>query len=121
MSFYDQRSFEMKSFTINFYLAVTFFLITLTTGSSIASGTNNFGEITLEAGSSGTCISSPCKVYFVMPPGSGSYVVLANNMKVGSYPAGETVSLGGFWAGFTTFKVVGSDVGPTKLNVVGRE
>ncbi len=111
----------MKSFTMNFYLAVTFFLVTLTSGSSIASGTNNFGEITLEAGSSGTCISSPCKVYFVMPPGSGSYVVLANNMKVGSYPAGETVSLGGYWTGLTTFKVVGSDVGPTKLNVIGRE
>ena len=107
---------------MNFHLAITFFLVSLASGSSIASGKNNFGEITLEAGSSdNTCISSPCKVYFVMPPGKGNYVVLANEMKVGSYPAGATVSLGGFWTGFTTFKVVGSDVGPTKLNVVGRQ
>jgi len=111
----------MKFLTINFHLAITICLVTLASSSTIASGTNNFGEITLEAGSSGSCISSPCKVYFVMPPGSGSYVVLANNMKVGSYPAGETVSLGGYWTGLTTFKVVGSDVGPTRLNVVGRQ
>ena len=111
----------MKCFTRNFHLAITFFLVTLTSGSSVASGTNNFGEITLEAGSSGTCISSPCKVYFVMPPGSGSYVVLADNMKVGSFPAGETVSLGGYWTGVTRFKVVGSGVGITILNVIGRE
>jgi hypothetical protein len=106
---------------MNFHLAITFCLVTLASSSSIASGTNNFGEITLEAGSSGTCISSPCKVYFVMPPGSGSFEVLANNMKVGSFPAGATVSLGGYWTGVTRFKVVGSDVGITILNVVGRE
>ena len=111
----------MKPLTRHFHLVITFFLITLASGSSTASGTNNFGEITLEAGSSGTCISSPCKVYFVMPPGTGSYVVLANNMKVGSYPAGATVSLGGYWTGVTRFKVVDSDVGITILNVVGRE
>ena len=107
---------------MNSRLAITFFLITLAAGSSIASGKNNFGEITLEAGSSdNTCISSPCKVYFVMPPGNGDYVVLANEMKVGSYPAGKTVSLGGYWTGVTRFKVVGSDVGVTLLNVVGRK
>ncbi len=110
----------MKSFTKRFLPTTFLLLVALSAGPLIAAGTNNFGEITLEAGSSGTCISSPCKVYFVMPPGSGSYVVLANNMKVGSFPAGETVSLGGFWTGFTTFKVVGSDIGPTRLNVVGR-
>lgn len=104
-----------------FHLAITTLVATLAAGLSIASGSNNFGEITLEAGSSGTCISSPCKVYFVMPPGSGEYVILANEMKVGSFPAGETVSLGGYWSGFTVFKVVGSDVGPTRLNVVGRQ
>ena len=111
----------MKSFSKSSLLAIATLLTALAAGSSIASGSNNFGEITLEAGSSGTCISSPCKVYFVMPPGSGSYVVLANNMKVGSFPAGETVSLGGYWTGLTTFKVVGSDVGPTRLNVIGRQ
>lgn len=111
----------MKSISKSFPLAIASLLAVLATGTSIASGSNNFGEITLEAGSSGTCISSPCKVYLVMPPGNGSYVVLANNMKVGSYPAGETVSLGGYWTGLTTFKVVGSDVGPTRLNVVGRQ
>ncbi|MEA3302258.1 MAG: hypothetical protein U9Q75_03180 [Pseudomonadota bacterium] len=111
----------MKSFTKSPLPAITLLLSTLFSGLSIASGTNNFGEITLEAGSSGTCLSSPCKVYFVMPPGSGSYVVLANNMEVGSYPAGQTVSLGGYWTGITRFKVVDSDVDLTILNVIGRE
>ena len=80
----------------------------------------NWGEITLEAGKSGTCMSSPCKVNFVMPPGKGNYEVLADGVKVGSFPAGQTVTLGSFWTGFTTFTIVGSDVGPAKLNVVGR-
>lgn len=85
-----------------------------------SSGTN-FGEITLEAGSSGTCVSSPCRVYLAMPPGSGSLEVLAGGVKVGSFPAGETASLGSYWTGFTVFTIVGSDVGPTRLNVVGRK
>ena len=85
------------------------------------SGESNWGEVTLEAGKSGTCISSPCKVYLVMPPGKGNYDVMADGMKVGSFPAGQTVALGSFWTGFTTFTIVGSDVGPTRLNVVGRQ
>ena len=80
----------------------------------------NWGEITLEPGKSGTCMSSPCKVYFVMPPGKGNYEVLADGVKVGSFPAGQTVTLGSFWTGFTTFTIVGGDAGPAKLNVVGR-
>jgi len=91
------------------------------TDSSNNSSSTNFGVITLGAGESGTCISSPCKVYMVMPPGKGSYEVLADGMKVGSYPAGQTASLGSFWTGFTNFTIVGSGIGPTRLNVVGRK
>lgn len=47
-----------------------------------------------------------------MPPGSGSYGVLADGVKAGTYPAGQTASHGGFWTGFTVFAIVGSDVGP---------
>jgi hypothetical protein len=89
--------------------------------SSHTSSGTNFGEITLETGSSGTCVSSPCRVYLAMPPGSGSFDVLAGGLKVGSFPAGETAALGSYWTGFTVFTIVGSDVGPTRLNVVGRK
>lgn len=57
---------------------------------------------------------------FVMPPGESNYEVLADGVKVGSFPAGQAETLGSFWTGFTTFTIVGSDVGPTKLNAVGR-
>lgn len=101
------------------FLLIPLLTACATDSSKNSSGTN-FGVITLEAGESGTCISSPCKVYLVMPPGEGSYDVLADNLKVGSYPAGQTASLGSFWTGFTNFTIVGSNVGPTRLNVVGR-
>ena len=95
-------------------------LLSVFAGNPSYAGETNWGEITLEPGKSGTCISSPCKVHLMMPPGKGNYDVMANGMKVGSFPAGQTVTLGSFCTGFTTFTIVGSDVGPTRLNVVGR-
>ncbi|MFK7847789.1 MAG: hypothetical protein AB8G77_21025 [Rhodothermales bacterium] len=100
------------------HLLVAFFSIFAS--NALSAEETNWGEITLEAGKSGTCMSSPCKVNFVTPPGKSNYEVLADDVKVGSFSAGQTVTLGGFWTGFTTFTIVGSDVGPTKLNVVGR-
>lgn len=94
--------------------------LSLFTGNPLNAGEMNWGEITLEAGKSGTCISSPCKVYLVMPPGQGNYDVMANGMKVGGFPSDQTVTLGSFWTGFTTFTIVGSDVGPTRLDVVDK-
>ena len=89
--------------------------------SSFAASSNNFGEVTLKLGTSDTCDSVPCIVYLVMPPGSGKYVVLANDMKAGEYPAGETVMVGKYWAGPTVFKIQGSDFSPAKLWVIGED
>lgn len=86
---------------------------------SFAESSNNFGEVTLKFGASGTCDSVPCLVYMVMPPGDGNYVVLANGMKAGEYPAGETVMVGKYWAGSTVFEIQGGDFGTAKLWVIG--
>jgi len=64
------------------------------TGSNTITG---WDQITIGPGDTGTCESSPCEVFFKMPPGSGSYEVTANETKVGVFPAGQTVSLGSFW------------------------
>lgn len=95
-------------------------LFSIFASNALSAEETNWGEITLEAGKSGTCISSPCKVNFVMPPGESNYEVLADGVKVGSFPAGQAVTLGSFWTGFTTFTIGASDVGTTKLNAVGR-
>lgn len=74
------------------------------------------GTMLLEPGGTGLCRAPPCKVQFRMPPGQGSYEVLANEMSIGSFPAGETVSLGEFWNG-QTFVVKGAKVAPAYFNV----
>jgi hypothetical protein len=98
-----------------------FLLTAITATSSFAASENNFGEVTLKPGASETCNSVPCIVYFVMPPGSGNYVVLANDMKAGDYPAGETVMVGKYWAGPTVFKIQGGDFSTAKLWVIGED
>lgn len=66
-------------------------------------------QITLKPGETGTCQSSPCQVSFVMPPGTGTYEVTGNEVKIGDFPAGQTVSLGSLF-GSNAIKVVGADV-----------
>lgn len=65
-----------------------------------SSGNNNitgFDRLTLSPGDTGQCESSPCQVYLKMPAGSGSYEVTGNEVRVGTYPAGQTAFLGSFW------------------------
>jgi hypothetical protein len=57
----------------------------------------SWGEITVAPGQIGTCESNPCRVFFQMPKGSGTYKVLGNGLTYGEYRAGETVSLGNFF------------------------
>ncbi|UHD14352.1 hypothetical protein [Thiocapsa bogorovii] len=66
-------------------------------------------QITLKPGETGTCQSNPCQVSFVMPPGTGTYEVTGNQVKIGDFPAGQTVSLGSLF-GSNAIKVVGADV-----------
>ena len=40
---------------------------------------SDWGEITLAPGDTGTCLSNPCRVFFQMPPGEGTYRVTANS------------------------------------------
>jgi hypothetical protein len=58
-------------------------------------------EVTVAPGVTGTCESNPCRVFFKMPKGSGSYKVTGNGMTYGTYPAGQKVSLGSFFASNT--------------------
>lgn len=56
-----------------------------------------WGEITVAPGDTATCQSNPCTVYLQMPAGTGTQEVTANEIRVGDFPAGKTVSLGGFF------------------------
>jgi hypothetical protein len=65
--------------------------------------------VTIKPGDTANCDSSPCQVSFQMPPGSGTYEVTGNQVKIGDFPAGETVSLGGLDES-NAIKVIGADV-----------
>ena len=78
-----------------------------------------WGEITLAPGDTGTCLSTPCRVYFQMPPGEGKYLVTANEVKVGDFPAGQTVMLGGFFE-TNAIKLPGTQVPPTYVYIYGQ-
>lgn len=68
-----------------------------------------FDQVTLAPGDTGTCISSPCQVLLKMPPGSGTFEVTANQVRVGTYAAGQVVSLGSFWQS-QAFEIQGANV-----------
>ena len=72
--------------------------------------------ITLQPGQTGTCESSPCAVSLVMPAGSGSYEVTANEVSVGTYPAGETANIGSFWQS-QAIEIKGANVPKTYVYV----
>ena len=50
-----------------------------------SSGTyvSDWGEITLAPGDTGTCSSNPCRVFFEMPPGTGTYTVTGTGFTIG--------------------------------------
>lgn len=79
---------------------------------------SDWGEITLAPGDTGTCLSNPCRVFFQMPPGEGTLEVTANQVKVGDFPAGETVSLGSFFEP-NAIKLPGTSVPHTYIYVPG--
>ena len=78
---------------------------------------DNVGGVELAPGKSANCFSTPCTVSFRMPDGEGTYEVrqgAADGTKLGDYPAGETVNLGGFDSS-TSFHVTGGDFKPAYL------
>lgn len=86
---------------------------------SAACGGNNFDEVTLQPGCSAICVQEPCKVYFEMPAGDGTYLVRGLGVSIGEHPASQTVFLGSFWQGSHTIRVEGLDAPPAYLNVLG--
>lgn len=56
-----------------------------------------FDQVTLAPGETGNCLSSPCRVLLKIPAGTGAYEVTGNEIKVGTYPGGQTADLGSFW------------------------
>jgi hypothetical protein len=77
---------------------------------------SDWGEITLAPGDTGTCLSNPCRVFFQMPPGKGTYRVTANEVDLGNFPAGKTVTLGSFFES-NAIKLPGTDVAHTYVYI----
>jgi hypothetical protein len=84
--------------------------------SSTANDPTGVIAVTVKPGDTGTCDTSPCQVSLVMPPGTGSFEVTGNEVRVGTFPAGQTVNLGGYYAS-QAFKIVGADVPPAYVYI----
>ena len=98
--------------------ALTSLLAALALGGCASSADFPTGAIaiTLKPGDTGSCITAPCQVSLVMPPGQGSYEVTGNQVRVGTYPAGQTVNLGGYYES-QKFVIVGAKVAPAYVYV----
>lgn len=70
---------------------------------------SDWGEITLAPGVTGVCHSNPCRVFFEMPPGEGTYKLRGDAFPIGEYPAGKTAMIGSFFES-NVIKVIGADV-----------
>ena len=83
-----------------------------TTGNFVS----DWGEITLAPGDTGLCHSNPCRVFFKLPPGEGSYTLHGSAFPIGEYPAGQTAMIGSFFES-SVIQVVGTDLPKTYLTV----
>ncbi|MBK1722983.1 hypothetical protein [Thiocystis violacea] len=81
----------------------------LTACASTGAHVSGVMQVSIKPGDTANCDSSPCQVTFQMPPGSGTYEVTGNETKIGDFPAGQSVSLGGFYES-NAIKVVGANV-----------
>lgn len=84
----------------------------VTTGQYVS----DWGEITLAPGDTGVCHSNPCRVFFEMPPGDGTYALRGDAFPIGEYPAGKTAMIGSFFES-SVIQVVGADVPKTYIYV----
>lgn len=77
----------------------------------------NFERASLAPGVTIGCYTDPCQAIYQMPPGTGSFVVRANNPYVGQYPAGQIVRLGAWYGRQSpiTFTVDGTNAKPARL------
>lgn len=81
----------------------------------------DFGQVNMGPGDSRACYSNPCGVMFTLPPGTGAYTVRANNLVVGTYPAGQVANLGDFYKmdSPVTITIDGLDAKPAILYITG--
>jgi hypothetical protein len=77
---------------------------------------SDWGEITLAPGDTGNCRSNPCRVFFKMPPGDGTYRVTGTGFTIGDYAAGKTAMIGSFFES-TAIRVEDAGVPPTYLYI----
>ena len=90
-------------------LPVTAAVLALTACTGLTRNPSGALSVTVKPGDTGTCAIAPCQVYFEMPPGTGNYRVRGISFDYGTYPAGKTVNLGGFYQPIV-IKVIGMDV-----------
>lgn len=77
---------------------------------------SDWGEITVGPGDTGACWSNPCRVFFQVPSGEGTYEITANEIKVGDFRAGKLVTLGSFFES-NAIKLPGTDVPPAYVYI----
>ncbi|MTW19591.1 hypothetical protein GJ668_00615 [Allochromatium palmeri] len=105
------HAFQRQRVTLRhgFWLISALALSVLTACASSGDQVSGAMEVTIKPGDTANCDSSPCQVSLQMPPGSGTYEVTGNEVKIGDFPAGQTVSLGSLWQS-NAIKVVGANV-----------
>jgi hypothetical protein len=81
---------------------------------------SSFDQLNLAPGDTGNCQSSPCRVFLQIPAGSGSYEVTANQVKLGSFPAGQNADLGSF-SESSVIEIQGMDAPKTYVYVSSRQ
>jgi len=81
---------------------------------------SSFDQLNLAPGDTGNCLSSPCRVFLQMPAGSGEYEVTANQVKLGVFPAGQNVDLGGITES-SVIEIQGMDAPKTYVYVSARQ
>ena len=81
---------------------------------------SSMDKLNLAPGDTGNCLSSPCQVFLQMPAGEGEYEVTANQVKLGVFPAGQNVDLGGITES-SVIEIQGMDAPKTYVYVSGRQ
>jgi hypothetical protein len=79
----------------------------------------NFNEVTLAPGCSLVCYSEPCRVYYRLPAGKGSFMLSGGGITWGRYQAGRTANLGHQYRGSYIFRLEGTSYPPAWLHVNG--
>lgn len=81
---------------------------------------DGFLTVVVGPGQGGSCVGTPCSIYYRIPELGGQVEVVANGFVVGSFPSGEVVSLGNYNETSVRIDVPGHDV-PTAFVRIPRD